>query len=343
MSLNWRKQKILKTIISDYIKRAEPVGSRTLTKRYEFDLSPATIRNEMADLEDMGFLEQPHTSAGRIPTERGYRFFVDELITRCLSVPQQELLLKKLTKFKALEINEIVQVTARALAEMTDYTSLVLGPQTSKSAFQEIQVFPIDQQRVLMVLTTDTGIIESKPVPVSGNLSKQELSNIVQHLNKRLKGLTIDDITPSLLKELRTDLIKEVDLVEKAMHILADSFRHSSANVALGGTKNILNQPEFNDLKKVKELLSFFENEEVLAELLSESEGIVVRIGKENPRDEVKDCSLVTASYELNGRPLGTIGVLGPTRMDYSRVIAIVAQIANELTMALDKKKITEE
>ena len=343
MGLSQRQQRILKTIISDYINRAEPVGSRTMTKRYEFDLSPATIRKEMADLEDMGYLEQPHTSAGRIPTEKGYRFFVDELISKGLMAKNPGLIKKKLTRVKALEIDEIIQMTAKSLAEMTEYTSLVMGPQTGRSAFQQIQAFPMDEKRMLMVLTTDTGIVESRPINIAGNLSYEELNNIIEHLNSRLQGLTIDDITPSLLSELRIDLMREVEIVEHALHILSESFKQGSSNIALGGTKNILNQPEFNNLEKVKELLTFFENEDLLAELLSNEEGIVVRIGTENPLEEVKDCSLVTASYELNGRPLGTIGVLGPTRMDYTKVIAIVAQIANELTVTLDDKKISEE
>ncbi|OWZ83127.1 heat-inducible transcriptional repressor HrcA [Natranaerobius trueperi] len=335
MGLTQRKKTILKTIISDYIKRAEPLGSRTLTRRYKFNVSPATIRNEMADLEEMGFLAQPHTSAGRIPSERGYRFFVDDLISSGLLNPKQNFLEEKMNDNKIFEMDEIVQLTARYLAEMTDYTSLVLGPQTNRSSFRKLQLFPINKNKVLLVLTTDTGILESRPVYISGNLSLEEMKRIADYLNERLYGLTIDDITPTLLRELRSDLIQEMALLEEALFTLAESFKQGANKVALGGTTNILNQPEFSDLQKVKELLSFFEDEDLLVKLLSESDGIVVRIGKENPLDAVKDCSIITASYELNNKPLGTIGVLGPTRMDYSRVIAIVAQIAKELTSTL--------
>ncbi len=344
MDLTERKRKILNTIITDYIERAEPVGSRTLTKRYEFDISPATIRNEMADLEEMGYLKQPHTSAGRIPSQKGYRFFVDHLISSGLLTSKTKILQKKLKSRKVLDLNEIIQETARSLAEITEYTSLVLGPRPSRSSFQEIRLFPIGNQQVLLVLTTESGIVESKPVKVSSDLTIPDMEKISEYLNQKLAGLTIDDITPSLMRELRTDLIKETDVVEHTLYVLAESFKQSGEKLALGGTTNILKQPEFNDLHKVRELLSFFENENSLMELLTDAEGIVVRIGRENPREEIQDCSVITASYELKGRPLGTIGVLGPTRMDYSRVIAIVDQIAKELTKTLESQgKISSE
>ncbi len=339
MGLTERKEKILETIISDYIKRAEPVGSRTLTRRYNFDISPATIRNEMADLEEMGYLAQPHTSAGRVPTEKGYRLFVDKLIKAGLLNPSQDMLMKALQSNRIHQIDEIIQITARALADLTNYTSLVLGPQASKSAFQNLQLIPISGEELLMVLVTDAGLVESRPIGMHDKLTVTEAQNIATYLNEKLKGLTIDEMTPTLLRELRTELVKQMDVLETALTILSDSFKQSSNKVALGGTTKILNQPEFNDLEKVKQLLSFFENEELLVELLSHSEGIVVRIGEENPLEEVQDCSIITASYELYGKPLGTIGVLGPTRMDYSRVIAIVAQIAKELTVALSHQK----
>ncbi len=339
MELSERKKKILEAIIAYYIRFAEPVGSRSLSRTYNFGISPATIRNEMADLEEMGFLVQPHTSAGRIPSEKGYRFFVDELVNSKkflkLNTGRRKFLINRLKDEKAQGIDEIIRITAQILSEITNYTSLVFGPQVTRSAFNQMRFMPLSNNKALMVVVTDIGLIEDKTIDLPEELNVEEVERVVEYLNKRLKGLTIDEINSDLfLRELRSEVVRKAGILDEALSLLTQNSK-LKGNIVLGGTTNILNQPEFKDMEKVKQILSIFEKEDVLIDLMSDFDDIVVRIGKENPIEEVKDCSLITASYEVHGKSLGTIGVLGPKRMNYSEVIAIVAQIARELGLVL--------
>ncbi|UMZ73070.1 heat-inducible transcriptional repressor HrcA [Natranaerofaba carboxydovora] len=339
MELPERKKRILEAIITYYIRYAEPVGSRSLSRLYNFGISPATIRNEMADLEEMGFLAQPHTSAGRVPSETGYRFFVDELVKsrRFLELRKQgrKYLINRLKEEKAQGIEEIIRLTAQILSEITNYTSLVFGPQVTKSSFNQMRFIPLKDNKALMVVVTDMGLIEDKTIDLPEELNVEEVERVVEYLNKRLKGLTIDEINRDLfLSELRSEVVRKAGILDEALNMLSGSQR-LKGNIVLDGRTNILDQPEFKDMEKVRKILSIFEREEILIDLMSDFDDIVVRIGRENPVEEVKDCSLITASYEVHGKSVGTIGVLGPKRMNYSEVIAIVTQIAKELGLAL--------
>jgi heat-inducible transcriptional repressor len=336
MALNERKKQILHAIITEYIKTAEPVGSRTLARRYKVGLSPATIRNEMADLEESGFLIQPHTSAGRIPSQKGYRYYVDDLMEAPDLEEEERAKIRQVYEFERLkEIEEIIKHTSNLLSLLTNYTSLILGPQLKKSAFKKLQIMPVDQQRGLLVLVADTGFVKSKVINLPQTLSPGELNRIVSYLNMRLDGLTIDKITSSLIVELRRDLYHHIQFLEDTFTLLQDSLAEDERRVFLGGTTNILNQPEFGDIEKVKSLLSLFEQNSLLATLLSRPvagvKGIVIKIGRENILEEVHDCSLVMATYCLGKEVAGTIGVLGPTRMDYAKTVAVIEQVVNHL------------
>ena len=332
--LNERKQRILHAVITDYIQTAEPVGSRTISRHYQMDLSAATIRNEMADLEELGFLVQPHTSAGRIPSQQGYRFYVDTLMDSAhLTDDQEDYLTGFYTQVKKMhEIDQIIQQTARTLSVMTRYTSLVLGPQFRRSAFKEMRLIPFDRERALVVLMTDTGYIRNKLIELPQALSAEELTRIVDFLNEQLAGQTIASLSAARLRKLRSNLYARVDILTALFHLLEDCTAEGESRVFLGGTSNILNQPEFKDMEKVKHLLTLFEQGERLTLLLETSfDGVSIRIGTENTFSEMNDCSLITATYHLLDRPVGTIGVLGPTRMEYAKVITIIEQIAGRL------------
>ncbi len=336
MGLSARKKDILQAVVTDYIKLAQPVGSRSIARRYQVGLSPATIRNDMADLEEMGYLLQPHTSAGRIPTQKGYRYYVDELMKTADLDESDKYKIKQVFDFEKLrEIEEIIKYTSNLLSSLTNYTSLVLGPQLKKSAFKKLQIMPLDGQRALLVLVADTGFVKNKVINLPQTLSTGELSRIVSYLNRRLEGLTIDKITSRLISELRRDLYHHIKFLEDTFILLEESLAEDERRVFLGGTTNILNQPEFGDIEKVKVLLSLFEQNTLLATLLARPvagvEGIIVRIGSENMLEEVQECSLVMATYCLGKEVVGTIGVLGPTRMEYSRTIAVLEQIVNHL------------
>ncbi len=336
MGLSSRKKDILQAVVTDYIKMAQPVGSRTISRRYQVGLSPATIRNDMADLEEMGYLLQPHTSAGRIPTQKGYRYYVDELMETADLEESEKDKIKQVYEFEKIrEIEEIIKYTTNLLSSLTNYTSLVIGPQLKKSAFKKLQIMPFDNQRALLLLVADTGFVKNKVIHYPQTLSSGELNRIVSYLNRRLEGLTIDKLTSRLISELRRDLYHHIKFLEETFTLLEESLAEDERRVFLVGTTNILSQPEFGDLEKVRALLSLFEQNALLANLLARPvagiDGIIVRIGRENMLEEVQECSLVIATYCLGKEVVGTIGVLGPTRMEYSRTIAILEQIVNQL------------
>ncbi len=334
MGISERKQKILHAVVTDYIQTAEPVGSRTISRRYRLDLSAATIRNEMADLEEMGYLSQPHTSAGRIPSQSGYRFYVDNLMDQAELTAQEEDYIRRLflQLDKMREIDQIIQYTAKILSQLTNYTSLVLGPQFRRSAFKQLRLIPLDDNKALVVLITDTGFIRNNLIDLPQALNQEELGRIISCLNEQLAGLTIEGLTAARLRQLRGTLYNRLDILEQTLNMLEEIRAESESRVYLGGTSNILNQPEFQDLAKVRRLLSLFEEGKRLNFLLETPvEGVNIRIGTENNLREMSECSLVTATYLLHGRPVGAVGVLGPTRMEYARVVAIIEKITSRL------------
>ncbi len=340
MSLSERKRKILQLVISEYIKSAEPIGSRTIARRFDLGLSSATIRNEMADLEELGYLEQPYTSSGRIPSQKGYRFYVDSLMQiRDLSAKEIEWI-QKIFDFKLKEIDQVIQHAAKVLSTLTHYTSLVMGPQIEKSCFEKIQIFPLDPEKALVVMVTDTGFVENKIIELPFMLSTDELFRIVDYMNNKLKGLSIDKINSSLIEEMKMELIHKMDFIEQAISLLEESsLLHRESRIYLGGTANILNQPEFKDVNKIKKIFNVLEEEALLSRLLEGtlSEGLKVTIGKEIEIEEIQECSLITATYSIGDKTIGTIGVIGPTRMDYSNVITIVGHITQKLSHTLSE------
>jgi heat-inducible transcriptional repressor len=338
--LSERKRQILKAVVIDYIKTAEPVGSRTVARSYRMGLSSATIRNEMADLEELGFLIQPHTSAGRIPSQRGYRYYVDHLMGQDdLSSDDEEALTSSLSTEKMREIEQIIVNSAKVLSAATNQTSLIMGPQFKKSAFHQMRILPLDESRGLVVLITDTGFIKNKVIDMKYHLSQAELQQIVTYLNQKLYGLTIDQVTTSLINELKRDLFRRLEILEQAFILLEESLKEEKQiRVFLGGTTNILNQPEFKDVDKIRRMLNLFEQERLLFKILEETscdDDITIKIGAENEYEDIQECTLITGSYKIHDKTLGTVGVLGPTRMDYSRVISIMRRLVDHLNQSL--------
>ncbi|HHX77151.1 MAG TPA: heat-inducible transcription repressor HrcA [Firmicutes bacterium] len=338
MTLSERKKRILQVIVHDYISSAEPVGSRTISRRYKLSLSPATIRNEMADLEDLGYLEQPHTSAGRIPSQRGYRFYVDSLMEKPVLKKEEIAAIERIIQqakeqAKRKDIDKLITQVSRTLSSLTRYTSLIVGPKYKESAIKQLKILPLDQDQGLIVLVTDTGFVKHRVIKLPLNLNKEELEQIVSYLNFRFSGLTIDKITARLLREVRTDLIKHMDILKETLNLIEETSGNQDARLFLGGTTNILNQPEFRDIQKVKNLLELFEEGSLLSGFLGNinPEGIAVLIGEENKLDEIRDCSLIITAYRLGDKKEGTIGILGPTRMEYARVIAMLNCLVTKL------------
>jgi len=338
--LSKRKEQILRAVVVNYTKTAEPVGSRTVARSYPMGLSSATIRNEMADLEDLGYLTQPHTSAGRIPSQLGYRYYVDNLMDLDeLSEDDELAILSSLSAEKMREIEQIIVNSAKVLSSATNQTSLIMGPQFKKSAFHQMRILPLDEKRGLVVLITDTGFIKNKVIDLQQQLSQTELQQIVSYLNQKLYGLTIDQVTTSLINELKRDLFRRLEILEQAFILLEESLKEEDQmRVFLGGTTNILNQPEFRDVDKVRRMLNLFEQEPLLFKILedtSSEDKIVVKIGEENTYEDIRECTLITGTYKIHDKTLGTVGVLGPTRMDYARVISIMRRLVDHLNESL--------
>lgn len=338
--LSERKQEILRSVVINYVKTAEPVGSRTVARTYRMGLSSATIRNEMADLEELGYLAQPHTSAGRIPSQLGYRYYVDNLMDPSdLSDDDERAISSSLSTEKMREIEQIINNSARVLSAATNQTSMIMGPQFRKSAFHQLRILPLDEKRGLVVLITDTGFIKNKVIDLQQQLSQSELHQVVAYLNQKLYGLTIDQVTTSLINELKRDLFRRLEILEQAFILLEESLKEEKQiRVFLGGTTNILNQPEFKDVDKIRRMLNLFEQEPLLFKILedtSSDDDIVVRIGAENECEDIQECTLITGTYKIHDKPLGTVGVLGPTRMDYSHVISVMRRLVNYLNKSL--------
>lgn len=340
--LDERKRKILQAIIDDYISTAEPIGSRTIARKYNLGISPATIRNEMSDLEILGYLEQPHTSAGRIPSAKGYRFYVDCLLSPAKLSENDIALIKSWYKTKVRRIDEVFQETAKILSRVTRNVSIVSAPQMRQCTFRYIQFLPLDEEKAIVVLVSDTGLIENKVIKIPREIGFEDLQKIAQRINRRLTGLSFDAIKSSLLHEIKREILQQEDLFEVAMELLRDALStNTNEKVYLGGTTQLLEQPEFRDVDKVKSLLGILEEEKVLCDILhrQNNQGVLVTIGQENKFSVIKDCSMVQATYHIDGQIVGTIAVLGPTRMEYGKVMAVIEFMNQHLSQLLNKYK----
>lgn len=333
MEMDKRKIKILQAIIDDYIVNAEPVGSRTIAKKYHLGISSATIRNEMADLEEMGYIEQLHTSSGRRPSDKGYRLYVDKLMHVSDLSPQEEYAIKNTLLDCALyEVDKIIKNASALLSELTRLTCMVMTPSVNKSCIKSIQLVPIDDTNVLIVIVTDSGIIKDNVVRVSGSIKSDTLLKLTNLLNARLTGLTVEGINLEVINNLKKDLSGHDDIFNAIIPVLYESLKSlDSTDVYLEGSTNIFNYPEYNDIEKAKEFLSFLDDKENLKSLLSGSSNINIKIGEENYLEGAKDCSVISAVYSVGNRPLGEIGVIGPTRIPYSKIIAIMAVIIKQI------------
>lgn len=339
MRLDERKRRVLQAIVEDYIATAEPVGSRTIARKYQLGVSPATIRNEMADLEDLGLIEQPHTSAGRVPSDKGYRFYVDWLMAdRQLTQGEQDLI-HAAFEARIGKLHSLINNTARLLSDATKYTALVLGPRRDKAVFQHLSIVPLRDGQALIMLVTDNGMVENRIITVPPDIELEALERISVIVNHYLRGQTIDQLSRGTIRALETELSQYRQILDETLELVhAPKSGDRDDRVVVGGQLNILEQPEFRDFDKVRAVLSALQQETVIEKLLTHGDrSFQITIGVEHGLPELADCSLVKATYAIDGRPLGTIGVLGPKRMQYDRVAAIVKFVSAQLNDALDK------
>lgn len=334
--LDLRKEKILQVITDDYIESAEPVGSRTIAKKYNLGLSPATIRNEMSDLEESGYLKQPHTSAGRIPSHQGYRYYVDALMhERPLTQDELEAIRNEF-EAKTKRIDSLLQQTVKVLSQLTKFPSIILTPKLQVATFKYIQLVPINDYHLLVLVVTDAGFIENKLIETPFPIHEEELQRISSMLNKKLQGVSLRNLGSTLLREIKEEMLAHDKFFHETMQLLVKTLEtKEKERVYLEGAVNILEQPEFKEVEKLKPIMMMLETEEKLYNILADSSlqhGIRICIGEENPEEAAHQCSVVTATYEVGGRTLGAIGVLGPTRMDYARVVSVVDFVSNYLS-----------
>jgi heat-inducible transcriptional repressor len=339
MEMDERKIKILQAIINDYINTAEPVGSRTIAKKYNLGISSATIRNEMADLEEMGYIEHLHSSSGRKPSDKGYRLYVDKLMqVSKLTIEEENLIKSQLLNAALFEVDKIVKQATQLLSELTKLTCVVQTPSTNMSTIRSIQLVNVDNSNVLAVIIADTGIVKNTIIRVKKPINTEMLFKLTSLLNARLKDLTIDQINLSVINNVKMDLANHEEIFDAIIPALYESLS-SAANseIYLEGTTNIFNYPEYNDIQRAREFLYLLNDKENVKGLLNTTNNISISIGGENFIQGAKDCSVVSGIYSIGEKPLGAIGVIGPTRIPYSKVVSLLTKIVKEINDTLNQ------
>lgn len=336
MEIDDRKLKILQAIISDYINTGEPVGSRTIARKYDLGVSSATIRNEMADLEEMGYIEQLYTSSGRKPSDKGYRLFVDKLMKTHELTAEEDLFIKNMLLNAALfEVEKVIRQASIVLSRMTQLTCVVKTPSVKKSYLRAIQLINIDNNNMLLVIVTDSGIIKNSMIKVRGPVSPEILGRLNNMLNSRLRNLTIEDINLEVINNMKNDLKGYDDIFNAIIPPLYECLNEDNCEVITEGETNILKYPEYNDINRAKEFISFLDNKEAVNKLISDSIDTKVSIGEENYIPEAKEYSIISRAYGKDGKTLGAIGIIGPTRMQYSKVISLLNKVIELLNDSL--------
>ena len=342
MELPDRKMRILKAIVRNYLETGEPVGSRTISKLTDLKLSSATIRNEMADLEEMGLITQPHTSAGRIPTDAGYRLYVDDMLSserRELQDERKELLdMRDLLVQRQDRLEIMLQKVSKTLAVSTNYASMISSPTTRSSKIKFIQLSQVDPHNVLAVIVIEGNLIRNKVIPVDEELSAENMLKLNMLLNTNLCGLAVEEITLGLIEGIKRNAGIHTAIINDVIDAAAEIVRsEEELKIYTSGANNIFKYPELADHQRASEIISDFEEKQALGSIVQETlaadgqKGIQVYIGDEMPVARMRDCSVVTATYELGEGMKGTIGIIGPKRMDYDKVVSVLQTIMNQL------------
>ncbi len=335
MQLDERKTKILQAIIRNYLETGEPVGSRTISKYTDLNLSSATIRNEMADLEEMGYILQPHTSAGRIPSDKGYRFYVDTLMEEKEreAVELKEMLVERQDKMETL-----LKQVAKLLAQNTQYATMISAPQMHRNKLKFIQLSRVGDKQILAVIVVEGNVIKNNILSVDEELSDETLLKLNILLNTNLNGLSLEEINLGIIAALKQQAGIHSDIVSEVIDAVAEAIKaDEDLEIYTSGANNIFKYPELADQERASELINTFEEKQQLHELIADTlsdetnTGIQVYIGNETPVNSMKDCSVVTATYELGEGMRGTIGIIGPKRMDYDKVVRTLRSLQNQL------------
>jgi heat-inducible transcriptional repressor len=343
MELDDRKITILKAIIKTYLETGEPVGSRTISKYTDLKLSSATIRNEMSDLEEMGYILQPHTSAGRIPSDKGYRFYVD----RIMQEKDQEVTeVKELMIQRVDRVELVLKRLAQMLASNTNYAAMISGPQMHQNKIKFIQLSMVEQHKLLVVVVIEGNLIKNKMITLKDDLSQEEILNLNILLNSSLNGLTIEEINLGVISQLKDKAGDHRDVIDAVLNEVAEAIKvDEDLEVYTSGATNIFKYPELSDGEKASQLINTLERKDVLQEWITDktdpkdSSAIQVYIGDETQMQSMRDCSVVTANYELGEGVRGTIGIIGPKRMDYEKVLSTLRNLMKQLDMTFKNEE----
>lgn len=348
MDLDDRKKKILLSIIKMYLETGEPVGSRTISKIPGLTLSSATIRNEMADLVEMGYILQPHTSAGRIPSDKGYRFYVDQLMEekeREVEEREREVdEMKDILVEKADKMERLLKQVAKSLSVNTNYAAMISAPQYHANRLKFIQLSRMEKNRIVAVIVVEGNMIKNQIIDIDEPIDDETLLKLNMLLNTNLNGLTIDEINLSIITKMKEQAGEHSELVAEVIDAVAESIKaDEELEIYTSGANNIFKYPELADNQKASEIITAFEEKKQLTDLVyetlshSDEKGIQVYIGEESPVENMKDCSVVTATYELDEGIHGTIGIIGPKRMDYDKVLKTMKKLTSELDTIFKK------
>lgn len=335
MELSERKLQILQAVVADFIYSAEPVGSRTLSKKYDMGISPATIRNEMSDLEEMGYLSHPHTSSGRVPSDKAYRLYVNQMMQNySISSAEKRMIAEKLTK-NVRELEQTIEHAATLLSELTQLASFAITPNRSVNKIKYVNFLPVDERTVVLMIVGDDGKVSNTNIRLETEYTMEALELMSRVMTHNFKGRNITDVvTLDIVKAFETDLSALVQFAEKVAPTFLDTLeRMISVDLYMEGLSNIFSIPEYNDIERARCFLEMIQRKQHFTQVLvNRDNGLIITIGGENTDDYMKDCSLITADYKINGKLVGKLGVIGPTRMKYSEITSVIKYISDNIS-----------
>ena len=338
MNLSERKLKILQAIISDFIKTAEPVGSRTLSKKFDLGISPATIRNEMADLEEMGYLTHPHTSAGRVPSEMAYRLYVNEMMGKSELSDEVKTAISNELYDNVMELEKTVQHAAKILSDITNLTSFAMTPTKERDTLKYINLLPVDETTVVLMIVSDSGKVSNTALRLNVPYTEENLELLSKTMTYNYRGKTISEaLATNIIESIRTDMEAMSGLAQNVMpNFMRTLEQMLDVNLYMDGLTNIFSIPEYNsDIDRAKTFLEMLGKKEDLTKtLVNRENGVMITIGHENTDDTMKDCSVITATYHVNGELAGKIGVIGPTRMKYGEITSVIEYLTDNISNA---------
>lgn len=339
--LDERKKKVLQAIVEEYINTAEPVSSGSITKGYGLDYSSATIRNDMAQLENIGFLDKPHTSAGRVPSAEGYRYYVNELLKEDNLTLEEIKYIQNKLKIKVNEIEDLTKVATTTLSEITHYTTVAVGPKADKQIIEEIKFVSLGQRMLMVVIVTDTGLVKETIIKFDEDITESQVDTLNNLFNTRLRGKPLSKIDKPMAEYIFSEVHYSIGIMNAIINQINKIIEEENNNIFLEGAKRSFDLPEFKSMKVAKNFINLLDAKDEMLEIFNsgEAEDINVFIGNDDENSNLKDFSIITFKHTLGDKDLGTIGIIGPKRMDYAKVISVMKYISKKLNEDNNKKE----